>query len=87
MKTALALCLALASPLAFAASRVPEFNIREIVWDVVILIGVALIFGLLYYLIDAAPFIPAPFKQFIKYGLLVVAVLIVIFIILGFLGM
>lgn len=72
---------------AFAASRMPEFNIREIVWNVLILAGVAVIFGLLDYAVSKAPFISEPIKSFIHWALVVFACLILIFLILGFLGL
>ena len=84
MKALLASVLMFASPLVFAA--MPHLSIREIVWDVVIVLGVAIVFGLLGYLIDKAPFIDPPWKQGLRWGLLLVAVLIIIYVILGFLG-
>jgi hypothetical protein len=85
MKAALALILTLVSPLAFAAQQ--SLNIRGIIWDVVVLGGVAVIFGLLWYAIDKAPFIMEPLKGFIKWMLIVVAVLICIYMILGWIGL
>lgn len=85
MKLAIFAILALVAGPAVAA--MPHLNVREVVWDVVVLIGIAVIFGLLAYAIDKAPFIGEPFKAFGKYALILIAVLIIIYIILGLLGL
>jgi hypothetical protein len=61
-------------------------NVMTIVWDVVIIIGLLIIFGILFYLIDKAPLIPPLGKQLLKYFLLLVGALVVIFFILRFIG-
>lgn len=82
------LALLFASPAVFAAqSRMPDFNIRDIIWNILILLGVAVIFGLIDYLVGKAPFISEPIKSFIHWALIVAACLILIFIILSFLGL
>jgi len=84
---ALAVMGFVATPVMAFAGSMPHFSIREVVWDVVCIIGVGIIFGLLDYLLQAAPLINATFKQIGRYLLIVVAVLIVIYIILGLLGL
>lgn len=84
MKTALAILLSVASPMAFA---MPALNMRSIVWNVVVLLGVAAVFGILHLIVRRAPFIEEPWKPYINWFLLVVAALIVIYLILDFIGM
>lgn len=85
MKYLVALPLVLFPSLAFAA--LPAFDIRSVIWNVVVLLGVGAIFGLLNFLVDRAPFIGEPWKQYIKYFLILVAVLIIIYLILGLIGL
>lgn len=87
MKYLVTLVLSLVSPLALAASRVPDFNIREIIWNIVVLAGIAVCFGLLDYGVSKAPFITEPIKLFIHWILIVIACLLLIFMILGMLGL
>jgi len=59
--------------------------ITSLVYLVVYIIVLALIVGLLHYLIDAIP-IQEPFNRWAKLALLVVSVLIIIFMLLDFVG-
>lgn len=61
------------------AATARSFSMESVVWAFVGLIVLAIIVGLLYLLIDKAPIIPADFKVYIKYALLFVVVLVVIF--------
>jgi len=80
MKALLALCLATASPLALAAQG---FNIEKAIWTFVALIGLAVIFGLLYMMVETAPWIRETWKAGLKWLLYVVAALLLIFLILS----
>lgn len=84
MKTALTLILGLFPTLALAASGPP--SVREIIWYVFVIIGVGIIFGLLHVAIDKAPFIDDTFKKAGKYLVILAAILIIIYIILGIIG-
>ena len=84
MKTLLTSCLLFISPLAFAAGPPP---MRTILWDVMIVVGIALVFGLLDLLVRKAPWIDADVKIGVRYALLVILVLYIIYLILGFLGL
>jgi uncharacterized membrane protein YedE/YeeE len=87
MKYALALLTLLpAQAFALQPAHFPEINIRTIVMYVVTLVFIAVVLGLLDYWVQKAPFIADPVKAFIHWGLIGVAVLILIYIILGFLG-
>lgn len=79
--------LMLFSSSAFALSRMPELNVRDVVWFIVQLAGVAVVFGLLDYGVKSAPFISEPIKGFIHWALIVIACLLLIFIILSFIGL
>jgi len=87
MKYALAAVLALASPLALAASSMPEINIRAILWNLFVLLGIGVILGIAYYLIGAAPFINDMFKKILQYAVIFVGAVILIYLILGWIGM
>lgn len=87
MKYALALILMMVSPLAMAATRMPEIDVRGIIWGVVVLVGVAVVFGLLDYAVSKAPFIAEPMKVGIHWFLVAVVCLILIFMILSFIGL
>lgn len=63
-----------------------SIDMGTVVWDVVKIIGLLIVFGILFYLIDRAPFIPALGKQLLKYFLLLIGALVVIFFILRFIG-
>lgn len=84
MKLTLFSILSLFSTAALAAA--PIFTVEGLVQSVVILIIAGIIVGLLYFLIDRAPFIPAEFKTGIKYFLLFIVVLFVIGILLRLIG-
>lgn len=77
--------MAVAFPAFAAVGSMP--SIREIVWDVILVLGVGLIFGLLHYLVSVTPFISAPIKQVLQWALVLVAILLIIYVILGFLGL
>lgn len=83
MKLALAL-FSMFPTLALAAQ--PMFTPEGVVRMVVTLIVIGIVFGLLYYLVDKAPFIPPEFKTGIKYFLLFVVVLFVIGLLLKMIG-
>lgn len=86
MKAALTLILmAVAFPAFAVTGTIP--SIREIVWDVVQLLGIGVIFGILYYLVGAAPFINDVFKKLLQYAIILIGALLAIFVILGFLGL
>lgn len=70
--------------LALAASRMPDINLREVVWLVLQVVGVALVLGILSYLVQKAPFIEDPWKKGIIWGLLVIGGLFAIYLILDF---
>ena len=59
--------------------------IQSLIYLIVYLIVIGLIFWLLTYLIDMVP-LPEPFNRVAKIALMVVAVLIVIFLLLGLVG-
>jgi len=59
--------------------------ITTLIYLIVYLIVLGLIFWLLNYLIDAVP-LQDPFRRIAKIALMVVAVLIVIFLLLGLVG-
>ena len=64
-------------------------TIQSVVWFVVYAVGLCIIFGLLNYFVDkAAEAFPsiAQFAKFIKLGLLLLAILVVIGIIMSLLG-
>ncbi len=52
---------------------------------VIYLVIVGVILGLLYYLVGAAP-IPEPFKGWLQFLVLAIAVIVVIYLLLGLLG-
>ena len=83
MKYALAIVLSLAAFPAFAAVNM---SIAGLVSLVVALIVIGVIFGLLYVLVDRAPFIPDPWKAVIKYVILAFAILALIGFLLDFVG-
>ena len=86
MKTALFSSLMLFSPLALAAG-LPAINIREIVWQIIVLVGIAVVLGLVDYAVQAAPFINAPIKAFVHWALIVIGCLLLIYFILGWIGL
>ena len=59
--------------------------IQSLIYLIVYLIVIGLVFWLLTYLIDIVP-LPEPFNRVAKIALMVVAVLIVIFLLLGLVG-
>lgn len=63
----------------------PNFDIATIVHWAVVLIIVAVIFGILLFLVRRAPFIDPPIKQGIEYVLWFLLALAVIAVLLGYL--
>jgi hypothetical protein len=57
-----------------------------IIQSLLFLIVVGIVLGIILWLIDAAPFIPALFKQIIKYVIYVVAAVILINFLLSIVG-
>lgn len=82
MKYAIALILALASPLAFAAINLSLAGLVELVVYLAIVGGVV---WLLLWLISYVG-LPAPFDKVSRIIIMVVAVLILINVLLGFVG-
>jgi len=83
MKYALALILAIASPLAFAAI---DIGVSGLVNFVIYLLIVGIIFGVLLFIVGKAPFIPEPWKQVITWIIYLVGALMVINLLLGLVG-
>ncbi len=71
----------------FAAGSMPHLNIRTLLWDLFVLLGVGVIAGIAYYLVDQAPFINAMFKTILKYAIIFVLCILLIYLILGWIGM
>jgi len=63
-----------------------SLNMTTLVWNVVILIGLGIVFGILYYIVGEAPLIPDKGKKLIQYLILLIGALAVIFFILRFIG-
>lgn len=63
-----------------------NFSIQAIVKDVFYLIIIGIVFGLLYFLADKAPFIPGWAKSGIKYVILFAAVVLIIAVLLSLVG-
>ncbi len=82
MKALTALCLALASPLAFAATISMDGLVEVVVW----LIVIGLVLGLLLLLVRKAPFIPPEWKTGIEYVIYFIVILFVINLLLGLIG-
>jgi hypothetical protein len=83
MKYALFAILALVTTPVLA---VVSMSMSGLVDLVVYLIIIGVVFGLLWFLVDRAPFIPEPFKTWIKYVILFVGVLFLINWLLGIAG-
>jgi len=81
--------LLLYTPAALAAqgSVMPAVNIRNIVWNVVILLVVGMVLGLLHYAVGQAPFLQPPWKSGLQWGILIIGILIIIYILLGMVGL
>ena len=87
MTKLLATVLSIASFPVLAAGSLPPLHIREMLFDLMILVGVGIILGIAWYLVGAAPFINDMFKKVLQYAILVVGGLILIYLILGWIGM
>ena len=87
MKYLLATVLALASPLVLASSNFPDLNIRTLLWNLFVLCGLGIVFGIAYYLVGAAPFINDLFKKILQYAIIAVGGILLIYLILGWIGM
>lgn len=75
------------APLAVASGQIPPLNIRGILWDIIVIVGVAVILGIVDYFVRIAPFIGSPMKAFIHWAIVVIACLLIIYLILGFIGL
>lgn len=53
---------------------------------ILMLLGVGIIAGLLYWLIGSAPFIPDPFKKGLQWVVLALCVVLLIYMIIGLIG-
>jgi branched-subunit amino acid ABC-type transport system permease component len=60
------------------------FDLTQIVWIMLYLIGAVIIFGLLKLLIDRNPWIPLDWKPTLNYILLALGIIAIIFVILSF---
>lgn len=61
-------------------------SLQGVVMVIVYLLGAAIVFGLLDYLVQSAPFVPEPWKPVIRWVLLALGVLILIGLLLSFIG-
>jgi hypothetical protein len=86
IRTALSALTLIALP-AFAASGPPDISVRQVVWVVIQLLGVALVLGLLHYFVKAAPFINAPLKAMLLWVIIGLGVLLAVYVILAFIGL
>ena len=82
-RTALFAILALVAAPALAVINMSMGGLVDLI---VYLIIIGVVFGILYFLIDRAPFIPEPWKTYIKYVLYFIAALMLINFLLGFAG-
>jgi multisubunit Na+/H+ antiporter MnhB subunit len=74
------------SSLAFAASNMPILSIEGVVEFGLVLIVLAIIFGILWLLIDKAPIVNPEVKVWVKYVILFLAAVAVIFMLLRLIG-
>jgi hypothetical protein len=72
---------------ALAASGPPDLSVRQLVWYFFVLLGVAVIFGLIHYAVKTAPFITEPFKSVLLWIIVLAGILLAIYIILGLIGL
>ncbi len=63
-----------------------DMSPRGIVGIVIRLVIYGIVFGLLYLIIDRAPFLAEPWKTYIKYALYVLVAIFVIYFLLGLVG-
>lgn len=82
-KLALFSLLSLVPLHALAAASVTTDGIVNLV---VYMIIIGIVFGLLFFLVDRAPFIPPEWKTVIKYVIIFIAVLFLINLLLGLVG-
>lgn len=87
MKYLLTAIFAFAAPAALAASSMPALNIRAVLWDLFVLLGVGVVLGIAYFLVGAAPFINDMFKKILQYAVLFVGAILLIYLILGWIGL
>ena len=59
---------------------------RGIVGIIIRLVIYGIVFGMLYLIIDKAPFLTEPWKSYIKYALYVLIAIFVIYFLLGLAG-
>ncbi len=83
MKLALALLLTLVAAPALA---VVNIGMEGLISTVIYLIVIGAVFGILIFLVNKAPFIPAEWKQFIIYFIYFVGALFLINLLLGLAG-
>lgn len=69
---------------ALAATATGGWSITRIVWAFVALVGIAIVFAILYYGIEKAPLITPPWKTGLQWLLYAVAGLVLIFAILKY---
>lgn len=82
-----ALPLMLFSPLALAATSLPQINLREVIRDIVILVIVGVVLGIIHFWVSSAPFIKEPIRSLILWGIIGAGCLIAIYLLLGWIGM
>ncbi len=87
MKALTTIALLIVSPIVYAAGSFPAMNIRALLWDLFVLVGIGIIAGIVYALVDQAPFINAMFKTILKYAVLLIVGIFIIYLILGWIGM
>lgn len=63
-----------------------DISPRGIVGLIIKLVIFGIVFGLLYMLIDKAPFLQEPWKSYVKYVLYALVVIFVIYFLLGLVG-
>jgi len=65
------------------ALAAPRFNIENAIWSFLALVGLAIIFGLLFLVVEKAPWIKPEWKEGLKWILYLVAAVVTIFWILS----
>lgn len=83
----LPLLLLFVSPLAWAASSLPNINIREVIWQIIVVLVVLGVLAILDYIIQSAPIIGAGAKPILRWILIVIGCLYVIYMVLGWVGL
>ena len=83
MNALLGFVLALVSPFALAAGMI---SMESLIDTVIYLLIIGFIFGILIFLVNRAPIIPAEWKVFIVYFIYFVGALVLINLLLGLTG-